>query len=528
MALNHKLVALIILDGWGVAPASQSNAVALAKKPFFDSLIKNYPAMLLQASGLSVGLPVSEVGNSEVGHANIGSGILRYQSLPRINKSISTGQFFKLPPLIAALEQIKQNKNSRLHFIGLIGNGGVHSSQEHFEALINFAKAAGVRDNVFLHLFLDGRDAAKDSGKEFVAQAWQFCQKNKTGQIASLAGRFWGMDRNKNWDRIQKSYNAIVLGQAEKIHREPLKAIEEAYAQNIFDEEFPPTVFVDKKGQPLAQVVDGDVIIFFNFRPDRARQLTQALVGVKFDKFPRQEFPNLMMITFTEYEHGLPVKVLFEPETIDAPLAKIFSDYNLSQLHLAETEKYAHVTFFLNGMKEEPFVGEDRILVPSPGVNSYDVKPEMSAFKVTDEFLKAVKSEKHFFLAVNYANPDMVAHTGNLKATIKAVETVDQCLAKVVPEIIKRDGLVFLVADHGNAEELFNLANGDIDKEHNFYPVPFIVAGNRFAGQPNPELTAGDISLLTPVGILSDVAPTILELCGLSKAPEMTGTCLLK
>lgn len=524
MALNFSPVALIVLDGFGIAPAGKSNAISLAQKPFIDSLFASYPTVLLEASSEAVGLPWGEVGNSEVGHLTIGSGILRYQSLPRIDKSISTGQFFKLPPLNKVIDRVKKNKGA-LHLIGLIGKGGVHSSQDHLEALINFARTAKINRRVYLHLFLDGRDSARDAGKDFVVQLLQLCRKEKTGEIASIGGRFYGMDRNNNWDRIKKSYDAIVLGQSAKTAQDPVEIIEQSYANNIFDEEFEPTVIVDKKNQPVGPINDGDTVIFFNFRADRARQLSQTLVAKDFKEFANKKFSDLMLVTFTEYDQNLPAEVLFEPENITNPLAKIFSDYNVKQLHIAETEKYAHVTFFLNGGMEQPFAGEERILVPSPAVTSYDQKPEMSAFEMTKELLKAIKSEQYGFIAVNYANPDMVGHTGNLPATIKAIEAVDECLSKVVPAILEQGGIAFIVGDHGNAEELFNLATGQVDKEHNMYPVPFTVVAQRFA---SANQATDDLSLMQPAGILSDVAPTILEVVGLPKNPDMTGTCVIR
>ncbi len=526
MSINNRPIALIILDGFGIAPPGGANAVGLAKKPFFDSLLKNYPAMLLRASGLNVGLPQEEVGNSEVGHLNIGSGVLKYQSLPRIDQSISTGHFFKLDPLQQAVNRLKQN-GGKLHIMGMIGNGGVHSSQDHLEALISFAKISKLKDDTYLHLFLDGRDTARDLGKHFLGQVMEYCKKEKTGRIASLCGRYYAMDRNKNWDRTAKTYQAIVNGQAQKIGHDPLEVVRESYNNEVYDEEMEPVVMVDKKNQPIAMVEDGDVVIFFNFRADRARQLTQALVRPEFDKFPVKPLPKLYMITFTEYMKGLPVDVLFPAEIIKNPLAKILSDYNLKQLHIAETEKYAHVTFFLNGMREERFPGEERVLIPSPGVSTYDEKPEMSAYQVTDNILRCLKTDNFDFFVVNYANPDMVGHTGNLPATIKAVEAVDQCLAKFIPKLIKKEGVAFIVADHGNAEELINPITGEIDKEHNNYPVPFVIVGNSYSGRPNNELVNGNISLVPPVGILSDVAPTILSVAGIPLPSEMTGMKLI-
>lgn len=526
MPLPHRPLALIILDGFGIAPASDSNAVAVGKTPFFDSLIKDYPAMLLQASGLSVGLPETEVGNSEVGHLNIGSGLLRYQSLPRIDKAISTGQFFKLPALQKVAEKIKKSKG-KLHIMGLLGNGGVHASQEHLEALISFAKVSRLKKDVYLHLFLDGRDTAKDLGKEFMEKIINYCKREKVGEIASISGRFYGMDRNKNWDRIEKAYNAIVNGKANKKHHNPIKAIEESYTEKIYDEEFIPTVIVDRGEKPVATVEDGDVVVFFNFRADRARQLTQSLVNKDFDKFTAKKFKDLSVVTFTEYQKDLPVEVLFPVEIVKNPIAKVFSDFNLKQLHIAETEKYAHVTFFLNGMKEKAFPGEERLLIPSPSVISYDRKPEMSADEVTKNILKSLKADKFDFYAINYANPDMVGHTGNLQACFKAIETVDNCLAKVIPEVVKKGGVAFIVADHGNAEELINPLTGEIDKEHNNYPVPFMIVGNKFSGQPNSDIVDNDFSLINPVGILADVTPTILSIAGLDIPKEMTGAPLI-
>ncbi len=525
MAINYKPTVLIILDGFGIAPVSQSNAVASAKAPFFESLTKEYPMVLLQASSEAVGLPWGEVGNSEVGHLNIGSGILQYQSLPRINKSISTGQFFKLPALTKIGEKIKKGEN-KLHIMGLIGNGGIHSSQDHLEALINFAKGEKLKKKVFLHLFIDGRDTAKDAGLEFMKDTIKFCKKTKIGEIASVGGRFYGMDRNNNWDRIEKAYQSIVNGKSDKTFSDPIKAIEESYKAKVYDEEMIPVTIVGRGDKPVATIEDGDTIIFFNFRADRARQITETLVNPKFDKFETKKIKNLEVTTFTEYQKDLPVEVLFAPELIKNPIAKIFSDYNVDQLHAAETEKYAHVTFFLNGMTEAPFSGEERILVPSPSVASYDKEPAMSAEKLTDEVLKELKKDKFGFMAINFANPDMVGHTGSYKATVKAVEAVDKCLKRLIPEIAKAGGIAFVVSDHGNAEEMFNPGTGEIDKEHNMYPVPFLAVSSKLVGKPNSSIIDNDISLLTPAGILSDVAPTILKTIGLEIPKEMTGTNL--
>ncbi|MFA7245422.1 MAG: 2,3-bisphosphoglycerate-independent phosphoglycerate mutase [Candidatus Magasanikbacteria bacterium] len=525
MALSQRPVALIILDGFGIAPKSISNSISLAKTPFFDSLLAHYPSMLLNASGLSVGLPRGEVGNSEVGHTTIGSGILRYQSLPRIDRSIATGQFFKEKVLLEAFQNAKNNKK-KIHFVGLIGNGGVHASQEHLEALLSFAKSMKIKKNVFIHAFLDGRDTARDVGKQFMEKLLIFCKKEKVGEVASVGGRFFAMDRNNNWDRIAKAYNAIVKGESEYRYRDPLDAISQFYNKEIYDEELPPFVLVDRKDRAIGNIEDGDMVVFFNFRADRARQLSEAFVSKDFKNFENLKYENLDFITFTEYKKDLPAKVIFSPEITANPIAKVISGFNLKQLHIAETEKYAHVTFFMNGMTEKAFVGEERILIPSPDVLSYDEKPEMSADLVTENIVKALKADKHDFYVINYANPDMVGHTGNLQACIKAVETVDISLQKIITEILKRGGTAFVMADHGNAEELVNPLTGEIDKEHNNYPVPFVIISNKFDGQANPDLKSMELPYLSPVGILADVAPTILTHMGLDVPAEMTGTNL--
>ncbi len=526
MVLNFKPIVLIVLDGFGAAPYSKSNAVSVAKKPFFDSLLTNYPVNLVKASGLNVGLPQGEVGTSEVGHMTLGSGILRYQSLTKINRSISTGEFFKEQILVKALKKVKKTK-CKLHIMGLIGNGAVHASQEHLNALLSMIKKTRINDQTYLHVFLDGRDTARNAGIFHMQDLKKVMDKEKIAGIASMAGRSFGMDRNKNWKKIKLSYDAIVKGEARIKHKDPEAAIKESYKKHVYDEEMEPHVFVDKKNQPIATFSENEVVIFFNFRADRAREITAAMSMPNFEEFETRKFKNLQIITFTEYEKSLPVDVIYPTEHIKNPLCKLFSDLNMKQLHIAETEKYAHVTFFFNGMYEKKFAGEDRILIPSPSVSSYDKQPAMSANEVTQEVLKALKKDKYDFILINYANPDMVGHTGNLKATIKATEVVDKNLALLVPEIVKKGGSVFITGDHGNAEELINPITGEIDKEHNINPVPFLVVNKKLIGQPNPALVDGDLSSLTPVGILSDVAPTLLHVAGIKPPKEMTGRILM-
>ncbi len=520
-----KPIVLIILDGFGITTSSPTNAITMAKTPFFNKIIQTFPTMLLEASGLNVGLPWGEVGNSEVGHTNIGSGVLLYQSLPRIDMSIEKKEFFELPALLEIAQNVK-NKKSNLHLMGILGEGGVHGHSRHLKALLDFCKEQDVK-NVYLHLFLDGRDAQKDSGKVFLKDILDYCKKTKVGEVASVCGRFYAMDRNNNWSRMEKAYRAIAEGKAEKTAADPMAAIEESYKQNIFDEEFLPTVIVDSANNPKAIVKKEDSVIFFNFRADRARQLAEAFVLPDFKEFKREFLNGLEFVTFTEYKKDLPAKILFPPQIIKNPLAKIISGAGLKQLHIAETEKYAHVTFFLNGQIEEKFKGEERILIPSPAVSNYDQKPEMSANEVTDKVLEAINSKKYDFIVINYANPDMVGHTGNLNATIKAVETMDKCLEKVVVAAAKAGGIAFIVGDHGNAEELINPQTGKEDKEHSVYPVPFAVVSAQHEGKIIQEIPNGDLSLLTPIGLLSDVTPTILTTVGLPLAPEMTGHNLL-
>ncbi|MCW1892063.1 MAG: 2,3-bisphosphoglycerate-independent phosphoglycerate mutase [Candidatus Uhrbacteria bacterium] len=522
MSLTARPIVLIVLDGFGIAPPDNANAITLAHTPFITSLFNTYPSMLLEASGLNVGLPRAEVGNSEVGHLTIGSGILRYQSLPRIDRSIEDGEFAKLPELEKIRERVA--KGGKLHLVGLIGNGGVHSSQQHLRAMIDWTKSVKIWKQTFLHAFLDGRDTAKDTGMIFLKDVMSYMKDE--GHLATIGGRYWGMDRNMNWDRIQKAYDAMVFGKADVLCQDPVQQVQASYDQKVYDEEMSPFVLTDKAGAPIATIDEGDTVLYFNFRADRGRQLTEALVEKEFPFFERKPFTNLSVTTFVEYKKGMPVDVLYPPEIVTNPMSKIFSDHGLRQLHIAETEKYAHVTFFLNGMQEKPYPGEDRILVPSPAVPSYDMQPEMSGFEVTQKVVEAIESGLHDFIVINYANPDMVGHTGSLEACVKAVEATDQCLSRVVTAATSKGGTVFIVGDHGNAEMLINPITGEADKEHNFSPVPFIIVGNEHKGKRNSGVIDNDPSMLQPVGILADVAPTILSLAGLPIPPEMTGTRL--
>ncbi|OGY43196.1 MAG: phosphoglycerate mutase (2,3-diphosphoglycerate-independent) [Candidatus Buchananbacteria bacterium RIFCSPHIGHO2_02_FULL_40_13] len=524
--IRPKPIVLVILDGWGVAPASASNAITLAKMPTYNALVKNYPAMTLQASGESVGLSWGEIGNSEVGHLNIGSGKLIYQNLPKIDKDITTGSFFSNEKLLTAINTAKRKKKS-LHLMGLLTTGGVHASLNHLYALLELCHKEKFK-NVFIHAFLDGRDMPYNSGLDLIAKVQEKIKEVKIGQIASINGRFYAMDRDNHWERIALAYQAIANGQSADRFNDPLKAVSVSYDKKIYDEELAPVVIINKDG-PLATVSEGDSLIFFNFRSDRARQLTKAFVLPGFEKFERKYLPDLYFVTMTEYEKDLPVEIAFPLDVINQPLAKVISEAGLKQLHIAETEKYAHVTFFLNGGQEETFAGEDRLLIPSPRVATYDKKPEMSAKEITKKLMEVIIKNEYDFIVVNYANSDMVAHTGNLKASIRACEAIDSSLKQLIEIILAKNGLAFITSDHGNAEELLNLQSGKIDKEHSTYPVPFIIVGRDWAGKTAglPEGPNSDLSLVQPSGLLSDIAPTILKIMSIEKPQEMTGQSLI-
>lgn len=525
--LRYRPLVLIILDGWGIAPDGPGNAIARAKTPTMDRLITTYPAMTLVSSSEAVGLAWGEMGNSEVGHLSIGSGAVFYQNLPRINKEIETGTFFKNESLLEAIAHVKKTKGA-LHLMGVCSTGGVHGHIEHLYALLEMCKREKVK-KIFIHCFLDGRDAIFNSGKGFVQELEEKIKSLKVpARIATISGRYFAMDRDNHWDRTQKVFDAMVHGIG-AFASEPVKAISDAYEKKIYDEEFTPTIITDQ-GAPIATVADGDSIIFFNFRSDRARQISKAFALPEFNKFDRKvHFKNLLFVAMTEYEKDVPVSIAYPPIIIHAPLAKVLSDAKLKQVHIAETEKYAHVTFFFNGGIEEPFPGEERIVMPSPAVSSYDLKPEMSAGKITDTVIRKLDEDEFDVYIVNFANADMVGHTGNLKATIRAIETLDSCIKKITDAVVAKGGVVFITADHGNAEELQNLQTGKVDKEHSTNPVPFIIVGKEWEGQNAglPDSMGPDLSLVPPVGTLSDVAPTILHLVGLKPSKDMTGTPLL-
>ncbi|MBU1036662.1 2,3-bisphosphoglycerate-independent phosphoglycerate mutase [Patescibacteria group bacterium] len=523
--MRSKPVVLIILDGWGVARPSQANAISLARKPNFNGWLNTYPSMILQSAGEAVGLSWGEMGNSEVGHLSLGSGRIIFQNLPRITRAISDGTFFKNPAFLRACQQVKK-RGSSLHLMGLVSPGGVHSYNEHLYALMELARDQKIND-IYLHVFLDGRDTEFNSGLRYVQELQKKLEQIGVGKIATISGRFYAMDRDNHWERIEKAYLAMVEGKAQDSFDHPVKAIESSYNNKIYDEEFLPVV-ITENNKPVATVKDGDSVIFFNFRSDRARELTKAFVLPGFEKFPRAAYlKNLYFATMTEYEKDLPVTIAFPTEKVTVPLASVISEAGLKQLHIAETEKYAHVTFFFNGGREVTLAGEDRVIIPSPRISSYDQKPEMSAPEITQRVIKEINNNQYDFIVMNYANPDMVGHTGNLQATVYAIEVLDNLIGQVVNAVLACSGVVMITADHGNAEDLYNLQTGEINKEHSKNPVPLLIIGKQFQNMTAVGSAGKDLYQMTASGILADVAPTILKIMGLKRPQEMTGRSLI-
>ena len=524
--MRPRPLVLAICDGWGVAPDADGNAITRAQTPSYSAFIREYPVMTLFAAGTEVGLQFGEMGNSEVGHLNIGAGRVYYQTYPRIQKEIADGSFFKNEALLKAAEQVKKNQ-SALHLIGLISPGNIHASQEHCYALLEFAKRQRIKD-VYIHAILDGRDTGHNTAVDFVAQLQQKIKKFKRGTIVSLSGRKYALDRDNRWERIEPAYKAMAEGAAAAYYQDPIEAIKASYAQEVFDEEFVP-VAMGREGAPVAMVNDHDAVIFFNFRPDRARELTQAFVLPAFSKFPRRQIQDLLFVTMTEFEKELPVAVAYPPTVVHNCLAEVISKAGLKQFHVAETEKYAHITFFLNGTIEDPFPGEERQIIPSPKVSSYDQSPEMSAPEITKAVLKAIESDAYDVILLNYANADMVGHTGDLAATVKGVETIDRGFGQIAEQVLARNGVFLMTADHGNAEEKINLQTRQVIKEHTTNVVPFLIIGKAYRGQAGPggDPPNGDLSLLSPVGMLADVAPTVLKILEIPQPPEMTGRSLI-
>ncbi|SHJ83918.1 2,3-bisphosphoglycerate-independent phosphoglycerate mutase [Tepidibacter formicigenes] len=504
-----KPVALIILDGWGINNLELGNAIKAAKTPNMDKYINTYPNVYIKASGLDVGLPDGQMGNSEVGHLNIGAGRIVYQELTRITKAIEDESFFKNEELLRAIKNAKEN-NKSLHIMGLLSDGGVHSHIDHLKGLLELAKRENL-EKVYVHAFLDGRDTDPKSALTYIDEIEKYMKDNEVGKIATVSGRYYSMDRDKRWERTQLAYDALTLGKGENANS-AREAVEKSYKNDKTDEFVLPTVILEN-GNPVAKIEDNDSVIFFNFRPDRARQITRAIVDKEFNDFERS-YVNTTFVCMTQYDITIKdAYVAFKPQKLKNTLGEYLSKKGIKQLRIAETEKYAHVTFFFNGGIEDPNEGEDRALIPSPKIATYDLKPEMSAHEVTDELLARLDEDKYDFIVLNFANPDMVGHTGVFDAAVKAVETVDECLGKVIDKIVSLGGKALITADHGNAEEMYDEEKKPITA-HSTNVVPCVV------------VTDEDIKLRED-GRLCDLAPTILDFMNIEKPEEMTGNSLI-
>ncbi|MDP3917762.1 MAG: 2,3-bisphosphoglycerate-independent phosphoglycerate mutase [Candidatus Woesebacteria bacterium] len=545
--MTVKFVILAVLDGWGISAPSAGNAISLANTININRYMAGYPHTELSASGESVGLPHGEAGNTETGHLNLGAGRIVYQDLMRINMSIADGVFFNNETLLNAIDHAKKN-NSNLHLMGLIGAGGVHSNMEHLFALIQLCSRNNF-NRVFLHLFTDGRDSPQSAAKIYIQKVREVMKRENVGQIASIMGRYWAMDRDHRWDRTAKAYFALTKGVGNLV-KTPEEAIEASYLNGKTDEFIDPALICDSSGKPISIIKDNDAVIFFNFRIDRPRQLSRAFVYkdinkaeeaqsfdpflVKYKKkhldvqmphaitFDRpQKINNLFFATMTQYEKSLineGAKVVFEPEVVDMPLGRVISESGYKQLRAAESEKERFVTFYFNGQQEIAMEMEDRLIVPSPKIATYDLKPEMSSIELTDGVLSKLKTSPDYkFILINYAAPDMVGHTGNIGSAVKACEIVDECVARLANFVLAYDGALIITADHGNVEQMINSQTGQIETEHSSNPVPLIIVAKEFMGRAQT----------LPAGVLADVAPTILKLLGIPVPTEMTGTNLV-
>ena len=510
----RKPTVLMILDGFGLNDRREGNAVAQAATPNIDRLMREYPFVEGNASGLAVGLPDGQMGNSEVGHLNMGAGRVVYQDLTKITKAIEEGSFFENKPLLTAFRNARE-RGTAVHLWGLLSDGGVHSHNTHLYALLEMAKQLGLT-NVYVHAFLDGRDTAPTSGLGYLKELGQEMKRIGVGTIASVMGRYYAMDRDQRWERVGRAYDALTKGAGKQV-RCIFGGVSDSYKQGVTDEFVEPMVAVDEDGEPVATVKNGDSVIFFNFRPDRARELTRAFLDDSFSGFDRKQLKELTYVCLTEYDATIPhTLVAFPKEELVNTLGEYLAEQGLKQLRLAETEKYAHVTFFFNGGVEVPNPGEERILVPSPKVATYDLKPEMSAYEVCDHLVEAIGSGKYDVIIINFANPDMVGHTGVMEAAVRAVEAVDACVGRAVDALLAAGGQMFLCADHGNAEQLIDPGSGEPFTAHTTNPVPFLLINS------DPAYT------LKENGRLCDIAPTLLAMMGMPQPPEMSGISLLQ
>lgn len=511
--MSKKPTVLLILDGYGLNDNKDANAIAMAKTPNMDRLMDEYPFVKGNASGMAVGLPEGQMGNSEVGHINIGAGRIVYQELTRITKEIQDGNFFKNTALLATIDNCKRN-NSDLHLFGLLSDGGVHSHNTHLYALLEFAKQQGVK-NVYVHAFLDGRDTPPASGKGYIEELGEKMKILGVGKIATVMGRYYAMDRDNRWDRVEKAYRAMVYGEG-NIANSAVNAVQESYDNEKYDEFVIPAVVLED-GKPVATIKENDSIICYNFRPDRAREITRAFCDDEFTGFDRgKDRMKLQYVCFSEYDITIPNKlVAFHKVSVDGTFGQFLAENKMTQLRLAETEKYAHVTFFFNAGVEVPNEGEDRILVNSPKVATYDLQPEMSVYKVGEHLVEAIKSDKYDVIIANFANADMVGHTGIVEATVKAIEAVDECLGNTVDALLSVDGQMFVCADHGNAEQLVDYNTSEPFTAHTTNPVPFIL------------VNFDDNYTLAEGGRLADIVPTLIDMMGMKQPDVMTGKSLL-
>ena len=518
-----KKIILVVLDGWGISSEASGNAIARASTPNIDKFISFYPSTVLQASGMAVGLPWGEMGNSEVGHMILGAGKILYQNLPKVSLSIQEGGFFKNRVLMETINHAIKN-NSTIHVMGLIGDGGVHSHSDHLYAILESLKMNKIDSKkVCIHIFTDGRDTNPRSAVNFVADLQKnIKEENWPGRIVSIVGRYYAMDRNGNWDRTKMAYYCLVNAVGNK-ENDAIQALKKSYENDITDEFIKPTLIVDE-GNSLNSIKENDAVIFFNIREDRARQLTRSFVIDDFKDFDRGgRLSGVKFTTMMEYEEGLDASVIFPPENIEYPLGRILSEAGAKQLRIAETEKYAHVTYFFNGGKEEPFLNEFRVLIPSPSVAEYDQTPEMSAEMITDQVVQGIASDQFDFILINYANADMVGHTGNFDAAVSAVEFLDKCLGRLYEVALNNNATLLITADHGNAERMFDSKTGEKVTEHTINPVPFIMVDNKNKfDEPKENKLSSEVG-----GMLVDVAPTILEILDIKKPQDMTGISLL-
>ena len=512
MTQARRPLMFMILDGWGYREAREGNAILTARTPNLDRLTEEYPWCFLEASGEAVGLPEGQMGNSEVGHLNIGAGRIVYQDLTRINLSIKNGDFFKNPAFLNAISNAKANDSS-LHLMGLVSYGGVHSYMTHLYSLIKLSQEKGLK-KVYIHAFLDGRDVPPKAALKDIKELDAFCKENGSVKIATLSGRYYAMDRDQRWERTKLAYDALTRGVAPYTAPDAETAVSEAYGRGETDEFVKPTVITDSEGKPEAIIRDNDSVIFFNFRPDRARQLTWAFVNKDFEGFTREKRPKVHYVCMAQYDETLDSPIAFPQEELENVLGEVLSEQGLIQIRIAETEKYAHVTFFLNGGQEKCYEGEDRCLIPSPKIATYDLKPEMSAYEVTDEVIKRIRSGKYDVIFLNFANMDMVGHTGILEAAVKAVETVDNCVGRIITVLKEAEGVALVTSDHGNAEQMENPMTGEPHTAHTSNPVKCIYVGN------------GEVKALKN-GKLCDLAPTLLELLNIRKPEEMKGESLI-